>query len=91
MSVCVCDMCAYIYIYIYIYYGVIVFLLLPPCEGGLLLTDTTTSWACNGNERVVISHRIFNRRKITMVNGMHTTLAFLTLCRKETGGNNIHA
>eukprot|EP01084_Bolivina_argentea_P194711 334127_1 len=27
----------------------------------------------------------FCRRKITMVNGMHTTLAFLTLCKKEAG------
>lgn len=27
----------------------------------------------------------FCRRKITMVNGMHTTLAFLTLCKEETG------
>ncbi|CAM9613298.1 unnamed protein product [Ascophyllum nodosum] len=29
----------------------------------------------------------FCRRKITMVNGMHTTLAFMTLCREETGGH----
>ncbi|CAM9142225.1 unnamed protein product [Choristocarpus tenellus] len=27
----------------------------------------------------------FCRRKITMVNGMHTTLAFMTLCREEEG------
>ncbi|CAM9924879.1 unnamed protein product [Phaeothamnion confervicola] len=29
----------------------------------------------------------FTRRKITMVNGMHTTLAFMTLCKEEQGND----
>lgn len=32
----------------------------------------------------------FCRRKITMVNGMHTTLAFLTLCRSDTWARASH-
>lgn len=35
--------------------------------------------------RIPAEAEYFCRRKILMVNGMHTTLAFVTLCEKEPG------
>ena len=36
--------------------------------------------------RIPAEAEYFCRRKILMVNGMHTTLAFITLCKLEKGG-----